>query len=87
MVILYISESSYPSMTAIMILAILSILAGTTLSLAGFTFINIVVAQMADNATIGNLTVGNMTGGNVTGGNTTDASGTVSHICKGDYCG
>jgi hypothetical protein len=51
------------------------------------TFINIVVAQMADNATMGNLTVGNMTGGNVTGGNTTEASGTVSHICKGDYRG
>jgi ABC-type Fe3+-siderophore transport system permease subunit len=74
-------------MTAIMILTILSILAGATLSLAGFTFINIVVAQMADNATMGNLTVGNMTGGNITGGNTTEASGTVSHVCKGDYCG
>jgi hypothetical protein len=45
-----------------------------------------VVAQMADNATMGNLTVGNMTGGNVTGSNTTGASGTVSHVCKGEYC-
>jgi hypothetical protein len=50
-------------------LAILSALA--TLSLLGFTVINTVVAQMADNATMGNLTVGNMTAGNVTEGNTT----------------
>jgi hypothetical protein len=47
-----------------------------TLSLSGFTVINTVVAQMADNTsmrnlTIGNNTLGNMTGGNVTGGNTT----------------
>jgi hypothetical protein len=87
MVILYISELSYPLMTANHDIDNIVLLAGATLSLAGFTFINIVIAQMADNATIGNLTVGNMTGGNVTRGNTTEASGTVSHICKEDYCG
>jgi hypothetical protein len=84
MVTLNISELSYPLMTAIAILAILAVLSGlATLSL----YHNSVVAQMADNATMGNLTVGNMTGGNVTGSNTTEASGTVSHVCKGDYCG
>jgi hypothetical protein len=64
-------------MNSITILAMLVILSGaTTLSLSGFTVINTVVAQMADNASMGNLTIGNntlgnMTGGNVTGGNTT----------------
>jgi hypothetical protein len=75
-------------MGTITILAMLAILSGVaTLSLSGFTVINTVVAQMADNASMGNLTIGNMTGGNVTGSNTTEASGTVSHVCKGDYCG
>jgi hypothetical protein len=75
-------------MNTITILAMLAVLSGlATLSFSGFTVINSVVAQMADNATMGNLTVGNMTGGNVTGSNTTEASGTVSHVCKGDYCG
>jgi hypothetical protein len=41
------------------------------LSMSGFDVIDTVVAQMADNATMGNLTGGNMTGGNVTEGNTT----------------
>ena len=30
-----------------------------------------VIAQMADNASMGNLTIGNMTGGNTTSGNMT----------------
>jgi hypothetical protein len=59
-------------MTKIAVLAILSILSGATLSITGFTIVNTVVAQMADNASMGNLTVGNMTGGgNVSEGNTT----------------
>jgi len=38
------------------------------------------MAQMADNASMGNLTVGNMTGGNTTGGNMTTGvmSGQIS---------
>jgi hypothetical protein len=49
-------------------LAMLAILSGVaTLSISGFTVINTVVAQMADNATMGNLTDGNVTGGNTTG--------------------
>jgi hypothetical protein len=70
-------------MTTIAVLAMLAILGGVaTLSLAGFTVINTVVAQMADNASMGNLsignnTLGNMTGGNVTGGNMT---GSISSL-------
>jgi hypothetical protein len=70
MVTLYISELSYPPMTAIAILAMLAILSGVA-TLSGFTVINTVVAQMADNVSMGNLTVGNMTGGNASEGNTT----------------
>ncbi|HEX5977221.1 MAG TPA: hypothetical protein VFY68_08075 [Nitrososphaeraceae archaeon] len=63
MVTLYVSELSYPPM-----ITILAILAGATLSIAGFTVISSMDAQMTgDNATMS----GNMTGGNVTGGNTT----------------
>jgi hypothetical protein len=59
-------------MNTITILAVLVVLSGVaTLSISGFSAINTVVAQMADNATMGNLTGGNMTGGNVTEGNTT----------------
>lgn len=59
-------------MNTITILAVLAVLSGVaTLSISGFSVINTVVAQMADNATMGNLTGGNMTGGNVTEGNTT----------------
>ena len=54
-------------MNTITILALLAILAGATLSIAGLTVISSVDAQMTDNATMS----GNMTGGNVTGGNTT----------------
>jgi hypothetical protein len=55
-------------MNTITKLAILAILSGVaTLSISGFTVINTVFAQMADNATMGNLTVGNVTGGNTTG--------------------
>ena len=72
MVTLYISELSYLPMNTITILAVLAIFWGVaTLSISGFSIINTVVAQMADNATMGNLTSGNMTGGNVTEGNTT----------------
>jgi hypothetical protein len=41
-----------------------------------------VMAQMADNASMGNLTTGNMTGGNMTGGNMTDGNmtGSVSSL-------
>jgi hypothetical protein len=66
-----ISELPYLPMTTIAILAVLAILAGATLLITGFTVMSSLVAQMADNETMGNLTVGNMTGGNVTGGNTT----------------
>lgn len=59
-------------MNTITILAVLAVLSGVaTLSISGFSVINTVVAQMADNATMGNLTGGNMTGGNVTEDNTT----------------
>jgi hypothetical protein len=59
-------------MNTITILAVLAVLSGVaTLSISGFSAINTVVAQMADNTTMGNLTGGNMTGGNVTEGNTT----------------
>jgi hypothetical protein len=63
------------------ILAILVILGGVaTLSVTAFTVMSSVVAQMTgDNTTMS----GNMTGGNVTGSNTTEASGTISHVCKG----
>jgi hypothetical protein len=75
--ILYTRSTSYLIMNTIRILAILAILSGVaTLSISGFTVLNTVVAQMGDNASMGNLTIGNntlgnMTGGNVTGGNTT----------------
>jgi hypothetical protein len=72
MVTLYISELSYLPMNTITILAVFAILSGVaTLSISGLSTINTVVAQMADNATMGNLTGGNMTGGNATEGNTT----------------
>jgi hypothetical protein len=60
-------------MNTITILAVLAIFSGVaTLSVSGFTAINTVIAQMADNASMGNLTIGNMTGGgNVSEGNTT----------------
>jgi hypothetical protein len=64
-------------MTTIAILAVLAVLAGATLLTTGFTVMSSVVAQMADNATMGNLTGGNMTGGNVTGDNMT---GSISSI-------
>jgi hypothetical protein len=65
-------------MTTIAILVILAILDGVaTLSLAGFTVMSTVVAQMTgDNATMS----GNMTDGNVTGGNMTGTSGSISSL-------
>jgi hypothetical protein len=53
MVTLYISELSYSLKTKIAVLAILSILLGATLSITEFTIVNTVVAQMADNASMG----------------------------------
>jgi hypothetical protein len=52
------------------------ILAVAITTAAGFGF-TVAVAQMADNATMGNMTGGNMTMG---GGNSTDASGGISGI-------
>ena len=52
----------------------LTILAGATISITGFSIMSSVIAQMTgDNATMS----GNMTGGNVTGGNTT---GSISSL-------
>ena len=73
-------------MKTIAILAMLATLSGVaTLSLSGFTVINTVVAQMADNASMGNLTIGNntlgnMTGDNATGGNMSEISGLISSL-------
>ena len=79
MVILYTTELAYLPMTTIAILAILAILGGVaTLSVTGFTVINTVVAQMADNASMGNLSIGNNTLGNMTGGNATGGNMTGS---------
>ena len=65
-------------MTIIIILAILSILAGATLSVTGSTIISPTSAQTptGDNASL----TGNMTGGNVTGGNMT---GSISSFDEG----
>jgi hypothetical protein len=66
-------------MNTITILAMLTILAGATISITGFSIISSVVAQMTgDNATMS----GNMTGGNVTGGNTT---GSISSLDDEQY--
>jgi UPF0716 family protein affecting phage T7 exclusion len=67
-------------MNTITILAILAIISGVVTSISGFTVINPVVAQMADNASMGNLTIGNNTLGNMTGGNVTggNATGSIS---------
>jgi hypothetical protein len=63
MVTLYISELSCHPMTTIVILAMLAILVGATLSIAGFSVVSSVYAQTtAYNATMGNMSGGNMTG-------------------------
>jgi hypothetical protein len=63
-------------MNTITILAMLAILSGvSTLSISGFAVMNAVVAQMADNPTIGN-----MTGGTATGGNMSETSGSISSL-------
>jgi hypothetical protein len=55
-------------MNTITILAVLAVLSGVaTLSISGFSAINTVVAQMADNASMRNMTGGNVTEGNTTG--------------------
>ena len=75
-------------MDTITILAILVIVSGVvvTISTSGFTVINTVVAQMADNASMGNLTIGNNTLGNMTGGNVTggNAAGSISSFDDSD---
>jgi hypothetical protein len=73
LVTLYTSELSYLPMTTIMILAILAILAGATLSITGFSVGSVVAQMTGDNATMS----GNVTGGNVTGGDTT---GSISSV-------
>ena len=73
-------------MTTITFLAIVAIIAGSAIAAtAGFGFA-IAVAQMADNATMGNMTGGNMTtgAGNMTDGNMTEAVGQIS---GGGRCG
>ena len=61
-----------------MILATIAILAaGITLAMTGPTMMTQVVAQMADNATMGN-----MTGGNATMGELTNQTGSISGIDK-----
>ena len=77
-------------MNTITILAMLAIISGVaTLSISGFTVINTVVAQMADNASMGNLTSGNNTLGNMTGGNATggNMSGSISSVDDGESSG
>jgi hypothetical protein len=77
MVTLSISEFSYPPMTTVVILAMLAILVGATLSITGFSVVSSVDAQMTgDNTTMS----GNMTGGNATGGNMSGTSGSISSL-------
>ena len=55
---------------------------GTTMATTGFSM-SVAIAQMADNATIGNVTGGNMTmgAGNMTGGgNMTEEAGNISSV-------
>jgi hypothetical protein len=74
-------------MTTITFLAIVAIISGSAIAAtAGFGF-TIAIAQMADNATMGNMTGGNMTmgAGNMTDGNMTEAVGQISG--GGGRCG
>jgi hypothetical protein len=73
-------------MTKITFLAIVAIIAGSATAMVGFGF-TIAIAQMADNATMGNMTGGNMTTGtgNMTDGNMTEAVGQISG--GGGRCG
>jgi hypothetical protein len=74
-------------MTKITFLAIVTIIMGSAIATtAGFGF-TITIAQMADNATMGNMTGGNMTtgAGNMTDGNMTEAVGQISG--GGGRCG
>ena len=58
---------------------------GITMATTGFSM-SVAVAQMADNATMGNMTSGSMTAGNMTagnmtgGGNMTEKTGNVSGV-------
>jgi hypothetical protein len=65
-------------MKTVTILAIFAILAGaSTLATTGSTIVTSAIAQMTDNATMGNMTAGNMTmgAGNMTADN---ATGSIS---------
>lgn len=64
------------TMNSVLFSGILVGLAVAIATAAGFGF-TVVVAQMGDNATMGNMTGGNMTMG---GGNSTDATGSISGI-------
>jgi hypothetical protein len=70
------------TMSSILLVGILATLT-TTLSTASFG-LDLALAQMSDNASMGNMTMdmGNMTSGNMTMdmGNTTDASGSISGV-------
>ena len=69
-------------MNSILFTGILAVLAVAIIIVLGFGF-TIAIAQMADNATMGNMTGGKMIvgGGNATGGgNSTDATGSISGI-------
>jgi hypothetical protein len=67
-------------MNLILFVGILATLA-TALMTASFG-LDFALAQMSDNASMGNMTMGNMTGGNMTMdmGNTSDASGSISGV-------
>jgi hypothetical protein len=68
------------TMKSIMYVGIIAV--GITMATIGFS-ISVAIAQMADNATMGNMTGGNMTmgAGNITGdGNMTQETGKVSGV-------
>jgi uncharacterized membrane protein len=74
-------------MTKITFLAIVAIISGSAIATTAVFGFTIVIAQMADNATMGNMTGGNMTmgAGNMTDGNMTEAVGQISG--GGGRCG
>jgi hypothetical protein len=65
-------------MKAILFLGLMAamVIAVTTVGLGSDS----ALAQMADNATLGNMTGGNMTAGNATDSNSTEAVGGISGI-------
>ena len=72
-------------MKSIMYVGIIAVV-GITMATTGFGM-SVAIAQMADNATMGNMTGGNMTmgAGNMTDGNMTEAVGQISG--GGGRCG